>query len=112
MLAKTLIDRIEINAQSGDIGLRLFKRVLADDGATVVSDAYHRVMIPPGGVLLPVMAQVTLDLQAMGFPAVEAADIAVLDATVAALPGFRAAKAQEAAEREAARQAALTQTPA
>jgi len=111
MLAKTLIDRIEINAQSGDIGLRLFKRVVGDGGA-VLADTYHRVMIPPGGVVLPIMAQVTLDLQAMGFPAVEAADVAVLDAVVAALPGFRAAKAQEAAEREAARQAALTQTPA
>jgi|SRR5262245_4615549 len=102
MQAKTLIDRIEINAQSGDIGLRLFKRVLAD-GGIVLADTYHRAMIAPADDPAAVVAIVNTHLQAMGFPAIEAADIAVLDATVAALASFRTAKAQEAAARADAR---------
>ena len=99
MHTRTIVDRIEIEPQTGNVGVRLCKQVLSDNGA-IISNDYHRTMIDPGTTPAAQITTVNAHLAQMGFPAVNAADVAILDAAIAPLTSFRATKAQEARARE------------
>jgi len=95
MQKRTIIDRIEIEPQTGNIAVRMRKQVVDDDGAVLASE-YHRAMIEaeladPAALL----ALVDGHLATLGFPAVKAEDRAVLDTALATFDSLRAEKAQE-----------------
>ena len=95
METRTIIDKIEIEPQTGNVGVRMRKQVLADNGE-VLSDGYHRTMIDAGGDPDTQIAAVNAHLAAMGFPAIKTEDVAVLNSAMAPLSTLRATKAQEA----------------
>ena len=99
MQARTVIDRIEIEPQTGNVGVRMLKQIVADDGS-VLSSQYHRTMIGAATDPAQQMAAVNVHLGTLGFPAVKNEDLVVLDTVLAPLESYRATKAQEAAIRE------------
>jgi len=103
MLARTIIDRIEIEPQTGNVGVGMKKQVLADDGVTVLSEQFHRTMLAPGTDAADQMSRVNVHLGMMGFPAVKTEDRAVLDTALGAIETLRSAKLAEALEAEAAK---------
>jgi hypothetical protein len=100
MPTRTIIDKIEIELQTGIIGVRMQKQTL-DDLGQLLKFEYHRTAIAPGGDATAQMAAVSLHLSAMGFPAPESKDADVLGTSLASLASFRTQKAQEAAEKAA-----------
>lgn len=95
MQKRTIIDQIEIQPQTGIIGVRMRKQVIDDDGTVLVSD-YHRTVIEAGTDPAAQMAAVNVHLGMMGWPAVKSEDRAVLDQAIAPLEAMRATKAEEA----------------
>jgi len=105
MQTRTIIDRIEIEPQTGNVGVRMLKQIIDDQGL-VLSSQYHRTVIDAGTDPAAQMAAVNVHLGTMGYPAVKVEDRAVLDAAIAPLGSLRATKVQEAADRVAAEEAA------
>jgi hypothetical protein len=95
MQTRTIIDRIEIEPQTGNVGVRMRKQVITDDGTLIAND-YHRTVIDAGADPAAQMAAVNAHLATMGFPAAKSEDVAVLNAAVTPLASHRAAKAREA----------------
>jgi len=100
MQTRTIIDRIEIEPQTGNVGVRIRKQIVADDGIILSSD-YHRMMIDAGSDPAAQIAAVNAHLAAMGFAPVEPEDVSLLSSALAPLAGHRAAKAEEAREKAA-----------
>ena len=68
MHTRTILDRIEIEPQTGNITLRLLKQVANDDGTVLASD-YHRTSIAPDADADVHLAAVNAHLIKMGYPA-------------------------------------------
>jgi hypothetical protein len=94
MQTLTIIDRIEIEPQTGNIGVRMRKEVLDDQGRVLMSEL-HRTMIAAGADAVSQMAVVDADLEKMGFSAVKVEDRALLDAALSTYADLRAQKATE-----------------
>ena len=94
MKTQTIIDRIEIEPQTGNVGVRLRKEILADDGSVLSSD-YHRTTIDASTDPAAQMAAVNTHLTALGYPAVTAEDLAMLHSALRPLASLRAGKAHE-----------------
>jgi hypothetical protein len=92
MQTRTIIDRIEIEPQTGNVGVRIKKQVVADNG-TVLSSDYHRTMIEPGGDLVKQMDAVNAHLVTMGYAAITSEDMSALSSAMTQGSSFRAAKA-------------------
>lgn len=78
MQKQTILDQIEIK-RDGHIQLRFIKQVVDDDG-TVLSEQYHRTVIPPGGDIDAQMAVVNDHLEQMKMARVEASELTALKA--------------------------------
>ena len=94
MQTLTIIDRIEIEPQTGNIGVRMRKQV-TDDQDRVLMSELHRTMIAPGADAASQMAVVDADLDKMGFSAVKVEDRALLDSALSTYADLRAQKATE-----------------
>lgn len=103
MQKRTIIDRIEIDPQTGDIGVRLRKQVVDDDGKVLANEP-HRVMLEADTDAADAVGRVNVHLGMMGFPAVRDEDRATLDGALDHFSAMRAAKAPEAKARREARQ--------
>jgi hypothetical protein len=106
MQTRTIIDRIEIEPQTGNIGVRMRKQVIdetRDDPETgdkvVVASEYHRAMLSPDTDPAAMMAAVDAHLGAIGFPPAKTEDRAVLDSALSQFAPLRAAKLAEAVTR-------------
>lgn len=99
MQKRTIIDRIEIELQTGNVGVRMLKQIIEDDGVTVLSSDYHRTMIDASGDPAATMSAVNAHLAMMGYPSVKAEDHAVLNSAIGPLASVRAAKSAEKAEK-------------
>lgn len=99
MQKRTIIDRIEIEPQTGNVGVRMLKQIVDDDGSTILASDYHRAMIDASGDPVSAMTAVNAHLAMMGFPSVKAEDHAALNAAIAPLSSLRSAKAAEKAEK-------------
>lgn len=102
MQTRTIIDKIEIEPQTGNVGVRIRKQVIDEtktDPSTgdklVLASEYHRTMIGAGADQATQMAAVNAHLATMGFPAVKAEDHAALNAVIAPLASLRSTKAAE-----------------
>jgi hypothetical protein len=73
MHTRTVLDRIEIEPQTGNVSLRMLKRIADDSGKVLASD-YHRTSIPSNTDLDIHMAAVNAHLVSMGYPALSEAD--------------------------------------
>ena len=102
MHKRTVIDRIEIEPQTGNVGVRMRKQLVNDDGS-IDELGYHRTMIDAGGNPAAQVAAVDAHLATLGFPAVKTEDISVLNLAIAPLASMRATKAAEQAAREASK---------
>jgi hypothetical protein len=102
METRTVIERIEVDAQFGTVGVRIQKQVVGDNGK-VISFGYHRMAIAPTDDPLAILAGVTAHLKQMGYPEFVDAELALLDAILASGPvaDLRAAKAADANAAEA-----------
>lgn len=102
----TIIDRIEIEPMTGNVGVRMKKIVLDDDGS-VLSEQYHRAMIGPETDVDAYMRVVGEHLLQMKYPDVHAPHRAVLDDALLApaITQIRQAKAAEAIQKRAAEEA-------
>jgi hypothetical protein len=100
MQARTIIDKIEIDPQTGNVGVRMRKQVVADNGAVIASE-YHRTMIDAAGDPATQISLVNAHLATLGYPSVKAEDVAVLNGALAApsIADLRTAKAQELAAK-------------
>ncbi|MFQ5880562.1 MAG: hypothetical protein ACE5IZ_10370 [Dehalococcoidia bacterium] len=84
---RTIVDQVEAT-RSGIIQLR-FRKEVVEDG-NVLAFEYHRTSLEPGVALATQMALVNTHLQQMGYPQVEASDVARAQTFVDA---YRAAQA-------------------
>jgi hypothetical protein len=98
MQKRTIIDKIEIDPQTGIVAVRMRKQVVDDDGSILSSD-YHRTTIDPGIDHAAQMGVVNAHLVAIGFPVVKADDMGALNSAMLHLAQLRATKAQEAKAR-------------
>lgn len=98
MQKTTIMDRIEIEPQTGHVGVR-FRKEVVDDNGKVLASEYHRVMIDPDADPEALMTAGNDHLGAMGYPAAKDGDMAVLSTVVTPLASHRAAKAQEARDK-------------
>jgi hypothetical protein len=94
MQTRTIIDRIEIEPQTGNIGVRIRKQVVDDQGKVVMSEI-HRTMIAPRADAVLQMAVVDADLEKMGFSAVKAEDRGLLNSALTTYADLREQKATE-----------------
>src|SRR5215510_11601058 len=94
MQTRTIIDRIEIEPQTGKVGVRIRKQIVADNGAVLSSD-YHRTTIDAGGDPDKQMDAVNVHLATMGYPAVTTEDLSVLTSAMVPISSLRAAKAKD-----------------
>jgi hypothetical protein len=100
MEKRTIIDRIEIEPQTGHVSLRLRKQVIDDDGKTVLASDYHRTTIDASADVAAHMAGVNAHLTGkLSYPEIKTEDAGVLDIALAPLAPLRAAKAQEARDK-------------
>lgn len=84
MHTRTILDRIEIELQTGNITLRLLKQVANDDGTVLASD-YHRTSIASDADPGVHLAAVNAHLMKMGYPALSEEDANRIDAARAGL---------------------------
>lgn len=87
----TLVDQIELQ-RTGDVGVRLVLLIVED--GTILSQKYHRVVVPAGGSVPEMMDAININLTAMGEQPVQAVDLARINAAAnadAAQPGRKAA---------------------
>lgn len=98
MQARTIIDRIEIEPQTGIIGVRMRKQVVDDAGNVLVND-YHRTSIEPGANPAEHMAAVNTHLETMGFPPVPAEDADVMNKAIKPLAAIRTERAKRQKNR-------------
>jgi hypothetical protein len=94
METRTIIDRIEIDVQTGNVGVRMRKQILDDQGHVLAND-YHRTMIDAATDSAKQMEAVNAHLATMGFPAVRASDHKVLTDVMPTLETLRAQKVEE-----------------
>lgn len=97
MQTRTIIDRIEIEPQTGTTFVRMLKQIV--DGDRVLSSEYHRTTFPPDGDVAAQAAVVNAHLATMGFPSVSLEDEAILRKTISLLTTHRAPKAQDVPEQ-------------
>lgn len=97
MQTRTIIDKIEIEPQTGNIGVRIRKQILADNG-TVMSSDYHRTMIEAGSNPVKQMDAVNAHLITLGYAAITSDDMSILSSAMAQMSSMRAAKAKETHE--------------
>ena len=109
MQTRTIIDRVEIEPQTGNIGIRIRKQVINEavidpqtGGAAIVANDYHRTMIAPNADAVAQMAAVNAHLATMGYPAIKAEDVTLLNDALTSAPvaALRTAKAAENAAKE------------
>jgi len=93
METRTIIDRIEIEPQTGNVGVRMRKQVVDDQGHVLASE-YHRTMIHAATDPIKQMDVVNEHLTALGFPAVRQVDHKVLNDVMPALETLRAQKVE------------------
>jgi len=93
MQTRTILDRIEIEPQTGNVFVKIQKQIV--DGDQILASQPHRTVIEPGVTPAAQMALVNAHLASMGYPAVNATDVAVLDAALVHLAGHRADKAAD-----------------
>lgn len=107
MQKMTIIDRIEIEPLTGNVGIRM-KKLIVDDDGSILSEQYHRVMIGPETDVDAHMRLVGEHLLQMKYPDVHAPHRAILDSALAApeIAQTREAKAVEAVQKRAAEEAA------
>ena len=98
MERRTIIDRIEIEPQTGNVGIRMRKQVVDDQGYVLASE-YHRTTIEAASDPAKQMGAVNAHLAALGFPAVRAADHKVLTDVMPTLETLRAQKVDEAKDK-------------
>lgn len=98
MHKRTIIDKIEIEPQTGNVAVRMKKQLISDDG-TIDDLGFHRTMIDAETDPAVQMAAVDAHLATMGLPAVSAAEKSILNAAVSAFSPTRAAKAAEQAAK-------------
>ncbi len=96
MEKRTIIDRIEIDPQTGIVGVRMLKQIIDDDGKTVLASEYHRTTITASADPAAQIAAVNTDLSRKGFATAKVEDVAVLNSALAPLASLRSTKAQEA----------------
>jgi hypothetical protein len=77
MHARTILDRIEIEAQTGNISVRMLKQITNNDGTVLASD-YHRTSIASGTDVDIHMSAVNAHLVKMGYPGLSEGDISRL----------------------------------
>lgn len=106
MQARTIIDRIEIDVQTGTVGLRMKKQVVSDDDK-VISEQYHRTAFDPWTNHEKQMAAVNAHLAEMGFGAVIQADQKVLNDVMPSLATLRAERADAAKDAPIVRRTIL-----
>jgi hypothetical protein len=94
MQTRTIIDKIEIEPQTGNVGVRMKKQIV--EGDMVLAEQYHRTTIDSGADPAAQVALVNAHLATMGYPPIRNEDVAVLHSALAPLAALRAAKAQAA----------------
>jgi len=82
MHTSTILDRIEIEPQTGNVAVRILKQI-ADESGQVLASQIHRTSIAPKTDLATHMAAVNAHLAAMGYPPLSDADIARINAATA-----------------------------
>lgn len=83
MHTQTILDRIEIEPQTGNIAIRMLKQI-ADEHGTVLASAYHRTSIAANADPATQMAAVNEHLVTMGYPALSESDMTRIAAVTAA----------------------------
>ena len=95
METRSIIDRIEIDPQTGNIGVRIRKQIVDDQGRVLSSD-YHRTTIdaaePDPAAQMSVVNE---HLGQMGYSALKSEDRGVLDSALTHFAPLRAQKAQD-----------------
>ena len=74
MQTRTILDRIEIEPQTGTIAVRMLKQI-ADESGKVLGSEYHRTSIGPDTDPVVQMAAVNAHLATMGYPALSEEDM-------------------------------------
>jgi hypothetical protein len=82
MHTRTILDRIEIEPQTGNVAVRILKQI-ADQSGQVLASPIHRTSLAPKTHLATHMAAVNAHLAAMGYPALSDADVARISAATA-----------------------------
>jgi hypothetical protein len=85
MHTRTILDRIEIEPQTGNVAVRILKQI-ADDSGQVLTSQLHRTSIAPKTDPSMHMAAVNTHLATMGYPALSDADLARISAAAAIRP--------------------------
>jgi hypothetical protein len=98
METRTIIDKIEIDPQTGNVGVRMKKQIV--EGELVLAEHYHRTTIDTAADPAAQMALVNAHLATMGYPAIRNEDVAVLHSAMAPLASLRAAKGDAARAKE------------
>jgi hypothetical protein len=80
----------------------MLKQIVSSDGKVLTSE-YHRTSVAPDADPAAQMALVDTHLGAMGYPAVKAEDMSVLNSALTQISSLRAAKAKEARENASAK---------
>ena len=75
MQTRTILDRIEIEPQTGNVTIRMLKQI-ADAGGKVLASEYHRTSIGPQTDPSSHMDAVNAHLATMGYPALSDEDVA------------------------------------
>jgi len=104
MQLRTIIDRIEIEPQTGNVGIRIRKQMIDEtkvDPITgdniVLASEYHRTMISPEMIPAIQINAVNTHLAKMGFPAIKTEDNTLLDSLISdsVLTALRTTKSEE-----------------
>lgn len=102
---RTIIEKIEVDIQTGYIGLKMLKQVVDNDGKVIFSEP-HRASISPTVNPPEIMAVIHADLNRRGFPNAPPSEIALMEQTIGSMNTLRAQKAVEEAQKAAAAEAA------
>ena len=74
MHTHTILDRIEIEPQTGNIMLRMLKQIANSDGTVLTSD-YHRTSVAADADVDLHLSAVNAHLMKMGYPALSDEDV-------------------------------------
>ena len=84
MQTRTIVDRIEIEPQTGNVAVRMLKQIVDDSGRVLASE-YHRTSIAPHADPAGQMAAVNAHLDTMGYPPVPDESVEQVTAIAAGL---------------------------
>lgn len=85
MQTRTIVDKIELEPQSGVVGIRMRKQIV--NGEKVMSEQYHRTTVAPGADVDTQMALVNAHLVADGYPPVQEGDMTRINSAVSSFRG-------------------------